>query len=271
VEAASSILSNPVVMGLLTGVASSAAYDTVKKVTNHLMYHLKEKPQVFAKEDVERTEKHIAGLFQKYDEGLWGTVEGAFWDQLQQFLFQNQRIDFEDLDEPHWKYVAERLFYGISFQSMLIELGCKKENVKYMFAFPSDRLGSPYYFDVKAKNEFHCIDQLVVARVVDNRITNPIDLIQAIPVTIDEINSATSVSHFRDFDLYVIIHSGQYDPETCMRIKGILKKYQTGQYEMPRFAYFEKQDLDKLMTSDKGERVLALKHEFANLKIDRRV
>jgi hypothetical protein len=271
VEALIPILSNPVVMGLLTGVASNAVYDTVKAVTKHLISHFKEKPEIFASDDVRKTEEQIAVLFQKYDQGAWNTVQGAFWEQLHQFLFQNQRIDFAKLDEQHCKYVAERLFYGISFQSMLVELGCERENVKYMFPFPSDRLGSHYYFDIKAKNDLQFVDQLVVARVVDNRAMNPIETVQAIPVTIDEINNVNPVSHFRDFDLYVIIHSGQYDTETNTKIKGILKSYQMSQHEMPRFVYFEKQDVDDLMTARKDERVLSLRHTFSDLKVDRRV
>jgi hypothetical protein len=271
VEAVSLILSNPVVLGLLTGVASNAVYDTVKAVTKHLICHFKEEPEIFTSEDVKKTEEQITVFFEKYNQGIWSAVQGTFWEQLQQFLFQNRKIDFAKLDEPHCKYVAERLFYGISFQSMLVELGCKPENVKYMFAFPAARLGSPYYFDVKAKNDFQCVDQLVVARVVDNRAMDPIEPLQAIPVTIDEINNVNPVAHFRDFDLYVIIHSGQYDTETNTKIKGILKSYQMSQPDMPRFAYFEKQDLDNLMTAKKEERVLSLRHTFADLKVDRRV
>jgi hypothetical protein len=271
VEAVGLILSNPVVIGLLTGVASNAVYDTVKAVTKHLICHFKKKPELFTTEDVKKAEEQVAVFFEKYDKGVWNNVQGVFWEQLQQFLFQNRKVDFAQLDEPLCEYVAERLFYGITFQSMLLELGCKQENVKYMFAFPTARLGSHYYFDVKAKNDFQCVDQLVVARVVDNRAMDPIEPMQAIPVTIDEINNANPVARFRDFDLYIIIHSGQYDADTNTKIKGILKSYQTTQPDLPRFAYFEKQDLDSLMAFRKEERVLSLRHTFADLKVDRRV
>jgi hypothetical protein len=271
VEAVNLILSNPVVIGLLTGVASNAVYDTVKAITKHLICHFKEKPELFTTEDVKKTEEQVAVFFEKYNQGIWNTVQGVFWEQLRQFLFQNQRIDFATLDEQRRQYVSERLFYGISFQSMLVELGCKRENVKYMFPFPAARLDSPHYFDVKAKNAFQCVDQLVVARVVDNRAMDPIVPLQAIPVIIDEINNANPAAHFRDFDLYVIIHSGQYDPEINTRVKGIIKNYETNQPDMPRFVYFEKQDLDGLMTAKKEERVLSLRQKFADMKVDRRV
>lgn len=276
-EAVGLILSNPVVIGLLTGVASNAMYDTVKGVTKHLIRHFKENPRLFTNEEVKKTEEQVAVFFENYDKGVWSAVQGAFWEQLQQFLFQNQKMDFAKLDEPHCKYVAERLFYGISFQSMLVESGFKRENVKYMFSLPGARLVSPHYFDVIAKNDFLCVDQLVVARVVDNRAMDPIVPLQAIPVTIDEINKANPVAHFRDFDLYVIIHSGQYDVETNTKIKGILKDYQKDQdvageqNGMPKFAFFEKQDLDTLMGDKKEERVLFWRHMFADLKVDRRI
>ena len=270
-EAIALIASNPFMQSLLTGIASSAAYEAIKKVIKHLCGHFERRPEIFKPERVKEMETHFAGVFERYEKGQWASVETSFLEQFQQFLFPNRKIVPEHLDESQCEYIAERVFYGVLFQSMLVEVGYKQENVKYLFPFPSKYVRSPYYFDIKARYEYSFIDQLLVARVVDSRAFDPIESLQAIPARIKEINEANPQARFRDFDLYVVIHTGQYTDDLSMRMRDILKIYHETQSDLPRFAYFKKQELDYLMKLKQEDRVVSLKHRFWDLKIDRGV
>ena len=265
------IASNPLIFNLLTGIASNAAYDGVKKVVKCLIGHIKRKPEVFVPKQIEQIEAQFASSFERYEKGHWASLRRRFLEEFQQFLFPNRQIDLEHLSEPQCEYIAERLFYGISFQMMLLELGYKKDDVKYMFAFPGRYVRSPYYFDIKAKYEIPFVDQLLVTRIVDSRVVDPIECLQAIPVRIKEINDANPQAQFRDFDLYVIVHTGQYNDSLSQRMKGILEMYRKMESSLPNFTYFKKQELDHLMEFSQKERIISLRQRFSDLKVDRGV
>ena len=98
-EAVALIASNPLVLSLVTGIASNAAYDAIKEVVKHLYGHFKSRPEIFKSEDVKTMETQFTGFFEKYDKGLWATVQGNFLEKFQQFLFPNRKIVLEQLDE----------------------------------------------------------------------------------------------------------------------------------------------------------------------------
>lgn len=270
-EAINLIASNPILQNLVIGVASNAVYDVVKRIMSHLWQHFGSRSDVFKSEQVETIKTKVTRAFEGYDRGEWSSLDETFSTQFQQFLFPNRKIVMEKLDESQCNYVAERLFYGASFQSMLMDLGYTKENMKYMFAFPSKYADSPYYFDIKAKLQFPCVDKLLVARVVDNRAFDPIESLQAIPTRIKEINSMNPTARFRDFDLYITVHTGHYESSLNVRMKDILKTLQDAQSDYPRFVLFEKQELDHLIKLDKSDRVVSLKQKLTDFKIERRL
>lgn len=270
-EAINFIASNPILQNLVLGVASNAVYDVAKRIMSRLWQHFGSRPDIFKSEQVETIKTKFTRAFEEYDRGEWSSLDETFSTQFQQLLFPNRKIVIEKLDDPQCDYVADRLFYGASFQSMLMDLGFKKKNMKYMFAFPSKYTDWPYYFDIKAKLQFPCVDKLLVTRVVDNRAFDPIESLEAIPQRIKEINSRNPIARFRDFDLYITIHTGHYDSSLNARMKDILKTLQDARSDYPRFVLFEKQELDLLIKLEKSARVVSLKQKLADLKIERRL
>ena len=271
-EAIALTASNPFIQSLLVGIASSAAYDAIKKIIKNLCDHFERRDDLFESEDIKEMEDQFAGIFERYEKGQWGSVQKTFLEQFQQFLFPNRKIVFEHLDESQCEYIAERVFYGVSFQSMLVDAGYTKENVEYLFPFPSKYVGSPpYYFDIKATREYSLIDHLLVGRVVDSRALDPIDSLQAIPTRIREINEANPQRGFRDFDLYIVIHTGHYTDPLSMRIRNMLRNYNETRSDLPRFTYFTKEELDFLMKLKKEDRAVSLQHKLLDLKIYRGV
>lgn len=261
------VAGNPLLQDLLVGVASNAAWEGLKKISGYLCDRFKANPESFKPESVEEMEKILESELVKVKERRTPVSQSSL-RRYKEFLFPYRNLSLESLEDSLYDYVAERMFYGVSFQSMLTEIGF--QNVEYLCTFPSGHLRFPHYFDIKARYKGTPFpDMLLVGLVMDNRVLNPVDTVLAIPAKVDNINENSSGFTFRDYDYFVLIGTGDLDPDLCNRLKDMLNAIQRERPDLPRFLYFPKHDLDDIMKLKRKERCVRLNGELMNVRVRR--
>lgn len=106
---------------------------------------------------------------------------------------------------------------------------------------------SIYFFDLKAWYNQEYLDNLLIGRVIDNRIGVPTEYVNSLPMLVQDINGDTAESPaIRDHDIFVLAHTGKIEkPES---IKNTIKTVQTT-YDtfLPRILYLTEEDLEELV------------------------
>lgn len=262
------LLSNPIVQNFLINLAAAATYDQGRKVVSCIYNHFYTRKDFFPENQIKTIKPHLKKYLKKQTR-IPEAIGRRFWRDFSLFMFSGQFKTANDLTENDCEYIAERVFYGVTFQSILIELGYDKESIEYMYRMQGRTPRLVYFFDAKAKDRTLQIDNLTVVRVIDNRVPGMLDSVLAIPSIIQDINQTNPRSRFRDHDLYVIVQSGHTNSSIVDAVRDILHRHQQMNPDLPRILYLEKDHMDHLISLPKEDRVRFLKEQIRMIRIDR--
>lgn len=268
------VLANPFLLNILAGVASRGVYDVGKTIITHLWKTFRQRPTVFPDtRRVDGIKTSFNESLDRYQKGFPAVVNKPLWNDFFQLFFPDQRVSISRLDETQCEYIAERLYCGATFRSLLLDIDYKEEKIYYPFRMPGLRITTPHCFDLGAILESIYIDNLTIVKVLDNRSGgSPREYVQGIPSMIKQINKYVPPhSVFRNFDIFVLIHTGSVNEESSTLVKDNIRYIQEEYSFIPRIIYYKVDDIDRLLNLSREERRENLVREFKSVKIDRRI
>ena len=259
------ILSNPQVSQFLSSVVASASKDAGEKVGKWVVDALSKKikgAKLFEPEAVSKTEIALNGfLTEGKNSGL--SLAQNFWLDFFDFMFPDMGITIENLDEKLSSYIANRIYYGIGFEQLLINAGYKFERIHYMTSIQGQDSLWPYYFDLVATYEQEYFDNLILARVVDWNVNSPQDYVNSLPSLIRDINGYSTVKRplVRDHDIISIIISNDLSTRQSTKLRQIIRTVQgSNDIFLPRIVLFTSEEIGNLLAcqneEERGKRVL---------------
>ena len=251
------LMLNPQIRDFLTSLSLSAAKEvgarSGKWVVESLTARIK-KAGLFRSEKVAEAEKKLNELtFSKQITGI--TMMQNFWIDFLEFMFPDRDVALEKLNEELCDYIAQRIYAGLGFEQLLIDIGYKPERIRYMTYFVGQRSKTPFYFDLKASFEQEYFDNLLIARVIDSRVSSPPEFVNSLPSVIQDINGDTaSQAILRDHDIIAIIQSNPQSTAQLTKFRQTIRTVQTSNdVNLPRLIFFTTEELEHMLACTEGE------------------
>lgn len=264
------ILSNPEIQQFFTSVVSSASKEAGEKVGKWIVGALSKKikgTQLFDKTAIAATEATLNGFIDKgKNSGL--SLAQNFWLEFFDFMFPDMGITIEKLDEKLTNYIANRIYFGVGFQQLLIDAGYKFDGMHYMTSVHGRESSTEYYFDLVATYEQEYFDNILLARVIDWNISSPQDFVNSLPSVVRDINgsSMTNRSALRNHDIISIIISDDLNTRQSTKLRQIIRTVQaSNDLFLPRIVLFTSDEIGSLLSCtnevERGKRVIEKFHE----------
>ena len=259
------ILSNPQIQQFFTSVVTSASKEAGEKVGKCVVSALSRKikgAKLFDDKAIARTEATLNGFIAKgKNSGL--SLAQNFWLEFFEFMFPDMGITIDKLDEKLSSYIANRIYYGIGFQQLLLNAGYKFDRMHYMTYIQGRDSLAAYYFDLIATYEQEYFDNLLLARVIDMNISSPQDFVNSLPSVIRDVNGYSTVNRsvLRDHDIISIIVSNDLNTKQSTKLRQIIRTVQaSNDLFLPRIVLFTSEEIGGLLAcqdeAERGKRVV---------------
>lgn len=245
------VLNNPYIGQFLSSLTLSFGTETGKRVSGWIFDSLEGKlrSNKTPQQEIDKAKRHFSTFTQKKDNTAY--MSSLFWMEFLNFMFPERLVDGNALTQEDCAYIIARTYAASEFHSLLCDLNYDQSQIKYM-AQIQGKSKSVYNFDLKAWYRQEYFDNLLIGRVIDNRIGVPTEYINGLPMLVQDINgdSTASPATIRDHDLFVLIHTGKIEkPDT---IRNAVKTVQyTYDIFLPRILYITERELEDLVTMEK--------------------
>jgi len=267
-------MSNPQIQQFLTSLGISAAKEAGEKIGRWIVDSIAAKikeSKLFKDEKIRETEELLDGLIsKKKTAGI--TLLGNYWIDFLTFMFPDREVAIDKLTRTECDYVAQRIFTGLGFEQLLLDLGCKLEEIRYMTHFPGVQSRALHYFDLAASYEQKFFDNFLCARVIDIRMSSPQDFVNSLPRVVSDINGNPSTQLvFRDHDIIAIVMANELSSHRLTRLRQTMRTVQdTNDTFLPRLVLFSNQELLELLSSeDYEQRARRMDRKFLEVRLYR--
>jgi len=261
------LLSNPYLGQFLMSLCSSFGSKVADNVSEWVIDSLKRRLQrrKAPEKRIAEVESTMLSFAKRTD--VDGFLAKAFWLEFVTFMFQERAREASKLTEDDCDYIAARTYAAFELESLLFEIGYQPKSVNYMAQIQGKRSRLPYFFDLKANYEQEYFDNLLVARVIDNRVCIPTDYIKSLPTLVQDVNGDVSVSPavLRDHDVLVIVQTGEINnsSQIIQAIKTVQSSYDVF---LPRILYFTEEELESLIMMEKKKAASLLGLKIREMK-----
>lgn len=117
-------------------------------------------------------------------------------------MFPERTVDGNTLTEEDCDYIVARTYAASELQSLLCDMNYDPRQISYM-AQIQGKSKSIYFFDLRAWYKQEYFDNLLIGRIIDNRIGVPTEYVNSLPMLVQDINGDTVASPavIRDHDI----------------------------------------------------------------------
>jgi len=259
------LLSNVQIQQFLTSLGTSAARETGEKVGKWVVTSIAKKAKeskLFKEDKVKKTEEILDEFVSKGKKSGLSLVQ-SFWMDFLTFMFPDREVTIDKLDSGLSSYIANRIYFGLGFEQLLLDAGYKHERIRYMTHFQGQQSLTPHYFDLAATYEQEYFDNLLLARVVDLTVSSPHDFVNSLPSVVRDINGDLLARHafLRDHDVISIIISNDLNSRQLARLRQLIRTVQiSNDIFLPRLVLFTNEEITGLLACDdqkkRGQRVM---------------
>jgi len=262
--------SNMQIQQFLISLGTTAAKETGERVgkwvVDSIALKIKE-AKLFRDDKIKKTEKELNDLISKGKEGSISLAQ-SFWIDFLTFMFPEREVRIDELNTDLCSYIANRIYVGLAFEQLLLDIGYKLERIRYMTHFEGLQSKMPHYFDLAAMYEQEYFDNLLAARVIDLTVNSPNDFINSLPSVVRDINGGLNHARLRDHDIICIVLSNDLTTRQVTRLRQTIRTVQTS-YDvfLPRLVLFTNDELKSLLgCEDKRERGRRTTEKFIEVR-----
>lgn len=246
--------------------AKEAGQRIGKWVVDSIATKIKES-RLFKEKRITETEDLLAGLVSEKKTRI--TLLASYWIDFLTFMFPDREVTIDKLTQADCDYIAQRIFTGLGFEQLLLDIGYELEKIQYMSYFSGIQSLTRYYFDLTASYEQEYFDNFICARVVDIRVSSPQDFINSLPRVIADINGDPSrPSLLRDHDIIPLVMANQLSTHQLNKLRKTIRTVQdTNDVILPRLVLFSNLELLELLGSTNlEERKKRIKRKFEEVR-----
>jgi len=268
------LMSNPQIQQFLTSLSMSATKEAGEKIgkwiVNSIECKIKES-KLFRNEKIKETDGLLKELISKKTKEI--TPLTNYWIEFLTFMFPDREIMIDKLNETDCDYIAHRIFTGLGFEQLLLDMGYRIEKIRYMTHFPGLQSRALHYFDLAASFEQEYFDNFLCARVIDIRVSSPQDFVNSLPRVVSDINGdPTRPAQLRDHDIITIIVSNNLTLNRLTKLRQTIRTVQDIDTFLPRLVLVSNQELSELLEcKDDKERGERMKRKFQDIRLYRGV
>lgn len=265
-ELASIIMNNPYIGQFLASLSSSFGTEIGGRVAGWICGSLEDrlKRNKVPPKDIEKAQRYFARFSKNKDANEF--LASVFWMDFLTFMFPETTVDGNSLTEQDCDYIIARTYAASELQSLLCSMNYNPRQISYM-AQIKGKSKSVYSFDLKAWYNQEYFDNLLIGRVIDNRIGVPTEYVNSLPMLVQDINgdTAESPASIRDHDILVLIHTGKIEkPESIKNtIKTVQNTYDTF---LPRILYLTEEDLEELVGMERKKATVQLTSRIKEMR-----
>ena len=268
------LMSNPQIQQFLTSLGISTAKEAGEKIGKWIVDSIATKikeSKLFKDKKIQETEELLNGLItKKKPAGI--TLLGNYWIDFLTFMFPDREVAIDKLTQTECDYIAQRIFTGLGFEQLLLDVGCKLEKIRYMTHFTGVQSRAPHNFDLAASFEQKFFDNFLCARVIDIRLSSPQDFVNSLPRVVSDINGDPSTPPLlRDHDIITIVMANKLSSYRLTKLRQTIRTVQeTNDIILPRLVLISNQELLELLGSeDYEERGKRMDRKFQEVRLYR--
>jgi len=251
------LATNPQIQQFLTSLAISATKEAGERLGKWIVQSIGAKirgSKLIENNKVIEAEHMLNDLIKKKTGEM--TLLSNYWIDFMTFMFPERELDVNAISQNDCDYIAQRIFTGLGFEQLLLDVGYKPTKIRYMTHFSGLQSQQLYYFDITASFEQEYFDNFLCARVIDTRISSVQEFVNSIPQTINDINGITPrPALLRDHDIIGIILSNNPSAGKLAKLRQNIRIVQETNPFVPRLILLTNQELFGLLScSDSNER-----------------
>lgn len=262
------LLSNVQVQQFLASLVTSAAKEAGSKAGHWIvdsLVSLVKKYNGCPTVKMAATEKKLEELISEKD-GSVSSYGQHYWMDVLTFMFPEREVTIDKLTDGLCDYMANRIYFGLGFEQLLLDVGYKLQSIRYMTHIDGQESRAPHYFDLFGTFEQEYFDNLVVAKVVDATLNSPHDFVNSIPSVVRDINGDPRLRQplLRDHDIISILLLRGQNSNQLSRLRQTIRIVQTSNdVYLPRLILFTREEfLDILSQEDVSERKKRIVERF---------
>jgi len=268
------LMSNPQIQQFLLSLTMSMSKEAGEKVGKWIVGSIAnglKTIKLLSKEKMSEADKVLEGLISKKTTGI--TMLTNYYMDFMSFMFPDREIDIEKLSKEECEYVGQRIFIGLSFEQLLLDIGYKLNKMRYLTRFPGLQSNSLYYFDLAASFEQEYLDNLLFARVVNTRFGSPQEFVNSLPRVVSDINGDFSrPTLLRDHDIIAVIVSDELSGSRLTKLRQTIRTVQDTNAILPRVVLVTSQEIFELLNcGDAKERSERIRRKFQEVRFYRGV
>ena len=244
------LATNPQIQQFLTSLATSATKEVGERLGKWIVQSIGAKirgSELIKNNKVAEAEHMLNNLIKKKTGGI--TLLSNYWIDFMTFMFPERELDVNAISQNDCDYIAQRIFTGLGFEQLLLDVGYKPTKIRYMTHFSGLQSQQLYYFDITASFEQMYFDNFLCARVIDTRISSVQEFVNSIPQTINDINGITPrPALLRDHDIIGIILSNNPSAGKLAKSRQNIRIVQETNPFVPRLILLTNQELFGLLS-----------------------
>ena len=255
------LMSNPQIQQFLTSLGMSTAKEAGEKIGKWVVDSITTKirdSKLFGNQKIKAADELLNGLISKKPTGI--TLLTNYWLEFLTFMFPDREITIDKLNQSECDYIAQRIFTGLGFEQLLLDMGYRLEKIRYMTYFPGLQSRAFHYFDLAANFEQEYFDNVLCARVIDIRVSSPQDFVNSLPRVVSDINGDPyRPPILRDHDIVTIIISNDLSTSRLTKFRQTIRTVQETNIILPRLILIANQELSELLRcknqKERGDRM----------------
>lgn len=267
------LILNPQIQQFLTSLGMSAAKEAGQRIGKWIVDSIANKikrSKLFEDTRIRETEQLLTGLISEKKTRI--TLLASYWLDFLTFMFPDREVTIDKLTEADCDYIAQRIFTGLGFEQLLLDIGYELEKIQYMTYFSGIQSRARHYFDLTASYEQEYFDNFLCARVIDIRVSSPQDFVNSLPRVVDDINGDPSrPSLLRDHDIIPLVMANQLSSYRVNKLRQTIRTVQeTNDVILPRLVLVSNQELLELLGSTNlEERRKRIRRKFEEVRLYR--
>lgn len=267
------LILNPQIQQFLTSLGMSAAKEAGQRIGKWIVDSIAnkiKKSKLFEDTRVGEIEHMLTELISHKKTRI--TLLASYWLDFLTFMFPDREVTIDKLTETDCDYIAQRIFTGLGFEQLLLDIGYELEKIQYMTYFSGIQSRARHYFDLTASYEQEYFDNFLCARVIDIRVSSPQDFVNSLPRVIADINGNPSRPPLlRDHDIIPLIMANQLSSYKLSKLRQTIRTVQeTNEVILPRLVLVSNQELLELLGSGNlEERRKRIRRKFEEVRLYR--
>lgn len=268
------LVSNPQIQQFLASLTISVTKEAGGQIGKWIVNSIGAKirgSKLLKEERIKEADKVLNGLIAKKTSEM--TLLANYWIEFMTFMFPDREITIDKLSESECDYIAQRIFTGLEFEQLLLDMGYKPDKIRYMTHFSGLQSRALYYFDLTASFEQEYFDNFLCARVIDIRASSPQEFINSIPRVVSDINGDPSrPAVLRDHDIFNIVLSNDLSSSRLTKLRQTVRTVQDTNPFIPRLVLVTNQELSEfLLCKNSEERAERIRSKLQDVRLYRGV